>query len=190
VWRVEDGQQIAALGVASWAMSIVFSPDGETLIISKQDRIVKLLHIWKPFEANYTDTQAEFEGCHQSRWSLPRQWRRRPDNQNLGYADGKCLKTWKDIKAGVCAFDPSSNPDESYRLASMGAITPSGYGMFKPGRPCISLKGTRKVLAVAFSPDGRTLASSSVDRTFACGMLKQGKRSQFGKARCLSGRLL
>lgn len=35
VWQVEDGQQTATFrGIASWINSLVFSPDGETLIVS------------------------------------------------------------------------------------------------------------------------------------------------------------
>ena len=43
-------------------------------------------------------------------------------------------------------------------------IAPSGSGMFKPARQLAALKDhTGAILAVAFSPDGRVLASGALD---------------------------
>jgi len=116
------------LGNASWINSLVFSPDGETLIISNADRIVKLLHIPSG------RVRGELHGTR-VQFLLPSgadgrlcQWRRRPNDQNLGYADRECLKTLEGHQAGVCACLPSPHPDESYRLASVGPLL-SGYGM-------------------------------------------------------------
>ena len=172
VWQVEDGQQTATFkGIASWVNSLVFSPDGETLIVSNADQIVKLLHIpsgtvrgeLKGHTGAVLNVAISTDGrllasCGEDQtikiWNMQ---------------TGECLKTLEGQQGWLAAlaFAPSpQTPDESYHLASGGSNCTVRLWDVQSGKTLHRFEGhTQGVLAVTFSPDGRQIASSSVDHT-------------------------
>jgi WD40 repeat protein len=173
VWQIEDGQQIAAFrGDVSFAKSIAFTLDSETLVVSDRDWIVKRLHIPSG------TVRGEFHGHTGAVLSVAIS----VDGRFLASGDeDQAIKVW-DMETGVClktlegqqqewlialAFDPTSQiSDEHYILASGGGDRAIRLWDVETGQILQILKGhTQSVLAVAFSPDGRILASSSIDQT-------------------------
>jgi WD40 repeat protein len=169
VWQVADGQQTAAFrGVAAGVNSLVFSPEGEALIIANADPIVKRLHI--PSQS----VRGELHGHTGAIWSVAIS----ADGRFLasGGEDltiriwelqtGTCLRILEGLQGWVAslAFAPRQASTERYRLAS--GDNDLRLWDVETGQTLHDLEGhTHAVLAVAFSPDGRTLASSSVDCT-------------------------
>jgi WD40 repeat protein len=169
VWRVADGQQTATFrGIAVLVNSLVFSPDGETLIISNQDPVVKLLHI-------PTGTVCgELRGHTGAIWSVAIS-----DDGRFLASGGEdlmiriwdmrtrtCLQTLMGAQGwvGSLAFAPRQTPTEPYRLASGERVV--WIWDLQSEQPLHRLERHEQgVFAVAFSPNGQTLASSAIDHT-------------------------
>lgn len=182
VWRVGDGQQTATFrGVASGVNSIVFSPEGESLIISNVDCVVKRLH------TGSGAVQGQFYGHTGSIWKVAlsadgcllasggedltiRIW----DMQTE-----ECLKILEGYQGWVAAlaFAPAGQTlTEGYLLASNAADGTIRLWNVETGQTLHVLEGhTSGVLAVAFSPDGQTIASSSRDQTIRLWNVQTGQ---------------
>jgi WD40 repeat protein len=62
------------------------------------------------------------------------------------------------------------------RLSAAASIATSASGTLKPGDSCVHLRGhTADIRALVFTPDGRTLASGSEDRTIRLWNPKTGE---------------
>lgn len=182
VWRVGDGQQTTTFrGIASAVNSIVFSPEGESLIIADVDRVVKRLHI-----ASGT-IQGKFCGHTGSIWKVAlsadgRLLASGGEDLTIRIWDmqtGKCLKILEGHQGWVSAlaFAPASQTlTDGYLLASNGVDGTIRLWDVETGRTLHVLEGhTHGVLAVAFSPDGQTIASSSLDQTIRLWNIQTGQ---------------
>jgi WD40 repeat protein len=170
VWQVEDGQLIATFsGIVSWAWSIAFTPDGDSLVISNPDRVVKCLHI--PSQTVSREFHGHSAGvCKVAISADGRLMASCGENSTIEVWDmqtGECLKKLEGSyeTIGALAFDPTSiGDDRPYRLAS-GGRTVRVWNL-ESGQISYEFDGhAQGILAVAFSPNGQTVASSSVDQT-------------------------
>lgn len=136
IWQVKDGKQLASCqGHRHWVWAIALSPDGRTLASVSDDYLVKL-------------------------WDVN---------------TGQCIRTLvgHTYSINAIAFSPdgrtlaTSGQDATIRLWDISdttaVTTPESQELSGPHR--ILLGHSQRVWSVAFSPDGRVLASGSEDLT-------------------------
>ncbi len=172
VWQLQDGQQLVQFRrVGFWIRSIVFSSDGETLAVSNQEGIIKLLHI--PSQT----VRRELSGHKGAVWCLAIS----ADGRLLASGgEDRTVKIW-DMQTGECQktleghqgwlwsldFSPAAaTPNQPDRLVSGGGDRTARLWDVQTGQTLqVFTDHTDGILAVAFSPDGQTLASAGVDDT-------------------------
>lgn len=172
IWQVDSGQKTNTFReIATWCNSIVFTPDGETLIIGNGDRIIKLLHI--PSRT----VRGELHGHTGAVLSVAlnasghllatggedltiKIW----DMQTL-----ECVKTLEGHQGWLSSITfnlYSQTSTEDNILASGGSDCIIRLWDVQSGQTLRTFEGHKQgILAIAFSPNGRLLASSSVDHT-------------------------
>ena len=168
-WDVETGKDLATLhGHTERIPAIAFSPDGTTLASALRDGTVKLWNV-KTGENSHTYRGGGFSVAFS------------PDAKTLASAGGSGIKLWevathKNISTipiygeRMSAVNSTNaltfSPDSSLLAWAIGDrvklqehAAKSLFGFIK--RDTMTLKGhTDKVQSVAFSPDGKVLASS------------------------------
>lgn len=179
LWDLNTKKVLASLSGHSQAVkSVTFSPDGKILATASDDKTIKLWQI-ETLEEIYT-LLGHSHAVKSVAFS--------PDGQILASGSwDKTIKLW-DVNTGteICtmtghqlqvnsvAFSPqgqllaSASYDRTIRLWQIPALE-SSHKEFQ-NRPCYSLLGTLSdhawaVLTVAFSPDGKILATGSDDNT-------------------------
>jgi WD40 repeat protein len=141
LWDVKTGQCLRTLrGHTSWIFSVAFSPDGQTLVSGSEDQTLRL---WDVGTGKCLNTlQGHTMPVSTVAWS------------NLRGETRYCAATLAGSDFALAGLIASGSHDQTVRLwnASTGQCLKVLTGH------------TGQVLSVAFSPDGKTLASSS-DRT-------------------------
>ena len=150
IWDVDSGEcQQNLPGHSNWVSSVAFSPDGKTLASGSTDHAIK---IWNLDSGKCRRTLEEHKTLKEHK-SWVRSVAFSPDGEKLasGSADhtikiwdlsnDKCLKSWQ-------TFERHEGRGEGHEDT---------------------------VTSVAFSPDGKTLASGSEDRTVKIWSVKDGK---------------
>ncbi|MHC4474256.1 MAG: hypothetical protein ACYTEL_01340 [Planctomycetota bacterium] len=164
VWDVVTGKQIVAFASRVSMGTIIFSPDGKTLATASQMPMSKFSDEDSPKDREYPI----------------RLW------------DASTGEKWGD-------FGAADDPVASLAFSPDGKLLASGHGLLeKPtgpgdavestntvrlwqvetGKPVNTLKGhTAAVASVAFSGDGKTLASGSLDGTVRLWQVRAGKQT-------------
>jgi WD40 repeat protein len=160
IWNVADGTIIR-----EWAaheeeiIAVLFSPDG-SLLVSATDRVV---NIWRTGDWSLVHQIVQIPGVSAIAFS--------PDGKLL--AIGDYLKTrviqvsdWKEVlrlrRAGALAFSPDG------RYLAMSEEEYIAIVSLSDGKALRILRGHKNIITcLAFSHDGKLLASASVDRTIA-----------------------
>lgn len=185
LWDAKTGEHLRALSESKY-YSIAFSPDGETLATEHQGATV---HLWntKTSELRYTFTKEEH-------WGIGMAFG--PDGRLLALLQDKDRnRSLWDIKAGELIYsltvpatkrnqwEAAFSPDGSVLATGMVDKTPIGkrddivwLWNTTTGEHIRTLTGhLSTITCVAFSPDGKTLASGSEDETVLIWDLKTGK---------------
>jgi WD40 repeat protein len=161
LWDVQSGRTKAILlGEAIGGHAVAFSPDGQTLVSGPHDGAVRL------WDVNTGEVKATLQGQRRPVTSLAYS----PDGQTLAISCDTGAQLW-DVKP---LRQKATFPGVTKTLAldPMGLTFASPFNKtvviwdVKTGQLKATLRGhTEGVHSVAFSPDGRTLASASSDQT-------------------------
>jgi len=184
LWNMTTGDVLSKLtGHTDGIEGLTFSPDGKWLITASSDATIK---IWDVITGDLSYEFSEFNGLVDSVTFSPS-----GSQFMFGTVDG--LHIWQldfDIAQGITTFTneeiltiPESaggifSPDGSQLAAASGSIA-SGNAIVlwdaTSGRELLTLTGhTGWVMGLAFSPDGKQLASTSLDGTVKIWSLAPG----------------
>jgi WD40 repeat protein len=160
IWRIADGQQLQAWSAHSnWIRHLTFSPDGQYLASSSNDRTIK---IWA-WPTDPIQCQHIFRGHQDWVWSSRfitwRKWRflisvsqdRSAKIWNLNL--GKCIFTLQENQASFWSVAFSRSGD---RIATSSATAVKLWSVWT--RRCIqTFEEATRIRALAFSPNGKNL---------------------------------
>lgn len=183
IWDVSSGDPLLQLpGHADAIEEVTFSPDGKWLVTAGDDTA---LRIWDVMTGDmlqqYTDFTGVVVGVTFS-----------PDGQQLAFSDDS-LHVWQ--------FDPETtkdgNPIKSREVFTIPVASPGSFSAdgkvlagsggsdtsgiviklwdAATGRELLTLAGQKDVKGLAFSPDGKSLASTSSDGTIRIWSLSPGE---------------
>ena len=148
LWAVESGKELRTLkGHSSDVNSVSFSPDGKTLASGSNDKTIKF---WNVETGKELRTLTGHSNSVASVSFSP---------------DGKILASGSGFKAVMRSLSFGSTDDTAIKLWDV-----------ETGKEIRTLKGhSASVYSVAFSPDGKTLASGSGDNTIKLWDVESGK---------------
>jgi WD40 repeat protein len=158
IWEVATAKEIKILtGHALDVYSVAFSPDGKTLATGSFDRQVKLWDVdtWREISA----IKGHAERIFAMAWA--------PDGKSLVTgADDDTVKLW-DVNTGLETGELGSHPSEVRAIAfspdSKRLATASDFALkvweVATGQPTIGFTGDSIFRCVAYSPDGKMIAS-------------------------------
>lgn len=183
IWDACTGECLNTLaGHSSWVRSVAFSPDGKILASGSGDQTVKL------WDTNTWQCYRTLSG--HSSWIRAIAFS--PNSQILATAShDRTIRLWNlntyqsdrilsvnTIWTRALAFAPvgeSDNPHETFVVSCWDDRT-LGLWHVQTGELLMTFEGhTAQIWSVAFSPDGRTLASSSRDRTIKLWDVRTGQ---------------
>jgi WD40 repeat protein len=167
VWDAASGQHRATLqGHTAGVTSVAFSPDGKAIASGSEDKTVK---VWDAASGQHRATlQGHTAGVTSVAFS--------PDGKTLGSGgDDGTVRVWDVVSAMSLAA--RRNHLIAQVVAAQGLASPSGVAPLFPqvtmtsrvAPPALERAAFRdhagRVYSVAFSPDGKALASGSADKT-------------------------
>jgi WD40 repeat protein len=189
LWDVATGECLQTyIGHTFSVNAVVFSPDGQIIASSAQDSTIRL---WRTFPGNLSPAIQTLVGHKGRVWSIAFS----PDDRTLvsggedltvrlwNVATGECLNEWEAHTAWVrfVAFSPdgktiaTASYDRSIKIWEVKI--PQIPNLFEKSGICLqTLIGHQQpVSAIAFSPDGQQLVSSSFDKTIKLWDTTSGK---------------
>jgi WD40 repeat protein len=189
LWDVATGECLHTyIGHTLSVNAVTFSPDGQIIASSAQDNTIRL---WRTFPGKSSPEIQTLVGHNGRVWSIAFS----PDGRTLvsggedltvrlwNVATGECLNEWEAHTAWVrfVAFSPdgktiaTASYDRSIKIWEVKI--PQIPDFFeKPGICLQTLIGHQQpVSAIAFSPDGQQLVSSSFDKTIKLWDTTSGK---------------
>jgi len=194
LWDVATGRELRTLvGHNGWANSVAFNPDGLSLASGGEDRTIKL---WKVATGRELRTLGGYA-------SLARPVSFSPDGNILATGEtgdsNDTIKLWdvatgrelRTLEKGTRASSVVFSPDGG----TLTCVSPSDVKTIKlwdvaTGRELKTLPGhteAKGVESVAFSPDGRTLASGGSDYTIKLWEVASGRELRTLKGHTIRG---
>ncbi len=185
LWDAATGQEVRRLkGHQGWVWYMLFSPDGRKLFSSGTDGTIRVWDVASGRELHkltgHGDRTMRLTASRDGRWLASVSdsvilWDLTTGREKTRFA------MTKDGSANQLAFSP-----DSHLLAAVGGHVPTGTGEVKvwqvtSGKLGRSFGGQKALLfSVAFSPDGRTLATGGGDGSLFLWELASGRqRHQF-----------
>jgi len=186
LWNLDTQQAIATLeGHAHAVKSVAFSPNGKILATGSDDRTIKLWDINTTQEirtlSGHSHAVKSVSFSQDGKLLASASWDKTIKLWNVDTGEEICLLTGHQLQVTSVTFSPhvgayrsgpllaSASFDRTIRLWALPTMEPSGLftcgGEFE-NRSHYTLSGHAwAVLTVAFSPDGKILATGSDDRT-------------------------
>ena len=165
LWDVQTGQELAALKGTSEIRAVAWSPDGQRVASGNADRTVKLWDVTSRQELT------TLKGHLGQVWSVAFA----PDGKNLATCgDDFTARVWNldtaleitTLKSGMSGNAVAFSPDGKWLATGNSGDNFAKLWDVATGHELAIYQGhTYLVPAVAFAPEGQTLATGSADRT-------------------------